>query len=239
MKLILILLPTLLFVGCGGGGDGGGGSTSPTPVFPTGMIGGSSHVTLHGLSTMRSAGTYKAQGSANIIGLIPNTCADPKPTMWEFPCEQGQVILTKTQTGWLEDHQLPAHVVSYNARLEFSDENGISVDHEGCTYSVGGVRTTIARHPTSLQTVSFERTCPGRGTESYSATVQEVVVGNSSRGERLSIYTLSKGGVKYMTINFLSGIDGGKFFATAATYAYFDASGAYTKTLLYRTVTPQ
>lgn len=226
-----------LIAACGGGGDGGSSPAGQNQTAALGMLGDSSHVALHGVSTMRLAGTYTAQGQSNIVGLIPSACSDPKPSMWMSPCPQGQVILTKITTGWLEEHILPAHVAGHNTRFEYSDGNGISVDHEGCTYSQGGVRTTLARHPTSSAPLQFERTCPGQGAKSYTVSIQESVVGDSNAGNRTSVYTFMEGGMKVMTLSFLSGVEMGRLVTTGVTYAYFDAYGGYTKLLQYWTVT--
>jgi hypothetical protein len=220
---------------------GGGGSTSDQPQSPgtpsgatTVVLGGAGKQTFAGVSLLRLSGTYVAHGSVNVIGLMPSTCSDPKPSIWGLPCESGQVKVQQTTAGWLEEHKLPAHVAQHNAQLEMDGNGAVVVDHEGCTYSSGGSKAVLTKHPEVVgQQFSLERTCPQVGTRLYSVQVTQTSSGDSTNGQLTTVYTLIDGGVKAMTLNFYIGLEAGRLLSNKVTYAHFDQSGAYTKVLDY------
>jgi hypothetical protein len=238
MNALRILFGSLLLsllAACGGGGasdqpQSPGVPSSTTPV----VLGGVGKQTFAGVSLVRLSGTYVAHGSANVIGLMPNTCVDPKPMMWGMPCESGQVKVQQTATGWTEEHKLPAHVAQYNAQLEMDASGAVIADHEGCTYSSGGSKAVLTKHPEVVgQQFSLERTCPQVGTRLYSVQVTQTSSGDSTNGQLTTVYTLMDGGVKVMTLNFYIGLEAGRLLSNKVTYAHFDQSGAYTKVLDY------
>lgn len=233
--LVYSLLLSLL-AACGGGGESSGQPQSPgAPSSATTVVlGGAGKQTFAGVSLIRLSGTYVAHGSANVVGLLPTTCADPKPQVWGMPCESGQVKVEQTASGWLEAHKLPAHVAQYNAQLEMDGSGAVTVDHEGCTYSSGGSKAVLTKHPeVGSQQFSLERTCPQVGTRLYSVQVTQTSSGDSTNGQLTTVYTLLDGGVKAMTLNFHIGLEAGRLLSNKVTYAHFDQSGAYTKVLDY------
>lgn len=242
MKRTFVILAFFL-AACGGGGGGTSGGASIASAPPstasaaTTVVGGASRSTIHGVSILRSAGVYTAQGSANVIGAFPAACSDPKPTLWMDPCPAGEVVVVQSASGWVEEHKLPAHVSQYSAKFELDSAGAMLVDHEGCTYSTGGVRAAIARHPTATtQQIQLERTCPGSAMKSYTAVITDTTSGDAVAGQSTSVYTLLEGTVKVLTINFFTGVRDGKLLAAGVTYAYFTPSGEYARTLHYNTV---